>query len=548
MTLLALVCLVTIAAIGAAAVQKSAPRVSAAELSLARTAPPPPHAVRLFAALLQAPTAASASAATRCPPRPSPVPVPPEHFAALGADLESFFAGVLNTSGAPGLYATLTYRDAIVWSAGVGVASREASPPAAPTLDTVFRIASVTKVFVALQVYQMVERAQVASVHDALSAYEPRFSIIDPFARDPGSSRGPTLHQLMAHASGMPRELPCGSLFCNQTLAQALETLAQFELIVPPYTRASYSNAGFALLGNILSATARAASWAQYVVTQIAQPLGMTSTGAEFTPAILARMATGYQAPNYTPLPHYDLGATTAPCGQMFSTPRDLALLAVELCGEYGSASRRLFKFADTAAQMLTPALFMTGDGARPWGTPWENSVDAGTGFTVRRKSGNLPGFTALFSLVPELRVALTLNVNYGIDELTVADQVWALILPALVRTLLPLQPPPPLLPANASAYAGVYRLAGQPAASPTIPIILDADGRHLWVQTPGFAYLTIDGPYAAFGHVRFAQSASACLAEAGSALRDEQVVYDIRDGAVVGIYVPAQLMYLVRA
>ena len=198
------------------------------------------------------------------------MPVPTENFAALGAELASFFAGVLNASGAPGLFASLVYRDAIVWSAGLGVVSREAAPPAAPTLDTVFRLASVTKVFVALQVYQMVERAQVASVHDALSAYEPNFSIIDPFARDGGgSSRGPTLHQLMAHASGMPRELPCGSIFCNQTLAQVLQALAQFELIVPPYSRPSYSNAGFALLGNILSATARAASWEQYVVTQV---------------------------------------------------------------------------------------------------------------------------------------------------------------------------------------------------------------------------------------------------------------------------------------
>ena len=274
----------------------------------------------------------------------------------------------------------------------------------------------------------------------------------------------------------------------------------------------------------------------------------MTSTGAAFTPAILARMATGYQPPNYTPVPHYDLSPVVAPCGQMFSTPRDLALLAIELCGEYGSASRRLFKYADTAAQMLTPALFMAGDGARPWGTPWENALDAATGFTVRRKGGNLPGFTALFSLVPELRVALTVNINYGVDEFGLADQAWALILPALVRMLLPLQPPPPLLPANASAYAGAYRMAGQPAGSPTIPVTLDADGRHLWLQTPGYAYLTIDGPFAASGRVRFAQSANPCLTEAASALRDEQVAYDIRDGAVVGIYIPAQLLYLVRA
>jgi CubicO group peptidase (beta-lactamase class C family) len=460
------------------------------------------------------------------------VPLTASQLQDLTSSLDAYLVGAFKASGSPGMFASLTYRDEIVWSQGYGTTSL--TEPAQPTLDTIFSIGSVTKLFTTLQAYQLAERGHV-SLHDPLSKYESQFSIIDPF----GPSIGPTVHQMLAQVSGFPRELPCNSLFCNVSLPDILNAVSQMQLIVPPYTRASYSNAAFALIGHILAQSV-GTTWSQYQLDNIITPLGLNGTGTVYSADVLSKMAQGYLTPTQ-PATHYDL-VLTAPAGQMYSTPRDLSRLMIELHSEYASTSRTLFKFGATVNQMLTPVLNVLGDARYSFGTPWENYLEPNTTYLVRRKGGNLNGFSAAVSLVPELRVGLVLNFNCQVDEFSVSERAWSLILPALVHTLMAAQPQPPLLPANASMYAGMYQLLG---TSAQIPVILDADNRHLWLSAPGYIYLTIDQGNQ--GHVRFAQATKTCLDEAFEGLRDEQVVYDIRNGVVEGIYIPGELFYFVR-
>ena len=163
------------------------------------------------------------------------MPIAAEQFATLFADLDAYLNSTRATSLAPGMFASMTYRDSVVWSAAYGTTVANSTSP--PSLDTIFSVGSVTKVFTALQAFQMAERGQV-SIHDALSKFEPRFQIQDPF----GPTAGPTIHQMLAQSAGMPRELPCNSLFCNISLADILPAIAQQQLVAPPYTRAAYSN------------------------------------------------------------------------------------------------------------------------------------------------------------------------------------------------------------------------------------------------------------------------------------------------------------------
>jgi CubicO group peptidase (beta-lactamase class C family) len=98
-----------------------------------------------------------------------------------------------------------------------------------PTLDTIFEIGSISKVFVAIQTFQMLERGIIRSLYDPLSAYDARFSIRDPFS---STSVGPTLHQLLSQTSGLPREVPCDNIMtCNSTMDQILGSLATMKLV-----------------------------------------------------------------------------------------------------------------------------------------------------------------------------------------------------------------------------------------------------------------------------------------------------------------------------
>ena len=53
---------------------------------------------------------------------------------------------------------------------------------------------------------------------------------------------------------------------------------------------------------------------------------------------------------------------------------------------------------------LLTPPAFTNSDGLTGFGTPWEIRFHAN--YTILRKGGNIPGFSALFSFVPELQLS----------------------------------------------------------------------------------------------------------------------------------------------
>ena len=51
------------------------------------------------------------------------------------------------------------------------------------------------------------------------------------------------------------------------------------------------------------------------------------------------------------------------------------------------------------------PPAFTNSDGLTGFGTPWEIRFHAN--YTILRKGGNVPGFSALLSFVPELQLSM---------------------------------------------------------------------------------------------------------------------------------------------
>jgi len=119
--------------------------------------------------------------------------------------------------------------------------------------DSLFALASLTKPLVALAVLVAVEEG-------ALGLDEPAGRHLAAY--DSGPRAAVTTRHLLAHASGLPETGPRG--------VPPLEV----ELVHPPGTRRVYSNEGYAVLGELLTA-ATGIPHAAYVHQAVFDPLGM---------------------------------------------------------------------------------------------------------------------------------------------------------------------------------------------------------------------------------------------------------------------------------
>src|SRR4051812_2483075 len=75
------------------------------------------------------------------------------------AELQARLGRILKDNGVPGMVAAIADRDGIVWTAGIGLADVAARTPATP--DTLFRVASISKTFVALSVLKLREEGRL---------------------------------------------------------------------------------------------------------------------------------------------------------------------------------------------------------------------------------------------------------------------------------------------------------------------------------------------------------------------------------------------------
>ena len=73
-------------------------------------------------------------------------------------------------------------------------------------------------------------------------------------------------------------------------------------------------------------------------------------------------------------------------------------------------------------AHALVAPLYMNAGGKTLFGTPWEMNVHPNTGYLVRRKGGNVPGYTALLAFVPEIKLSLSVLWSGGTDELGASE------------------------------------------------------------------------------------------------------------------------------
>jgi CubicO group peptidase (beta-lactamase class C family) len=190
--------------------------------------------------------------------------------------------------------------------------------------DTVFEIGSITKVFTALVLADMVRRGEVA-LEDPIAKYLPLG------VKLPRRNGQPiTLLDVATHTSGlplMPEGLPPLSELATAKYsnAQLHQFLAGYELPRQSGMKWDYSNIGYALLGQVLGARA-GTDYEALLRTRIIAPLGLNSTDVTSSPSMKAKLAVGHDGSLHPtpPISTVPIMAVMTPAGGVLSTVNDL--------------------------------------------------------------------------------------------------------------------------------------------------------------------------------------------------------------------------------
>ena len=171
----------------------------------------------------------------------------------------------------PGAALAVTHRGALVASQGSGRFTYDDDSPEVRA-DTIFDLASVTKVLATTTVAMILHERGKLSLEEPLAATLPEFVTLAP-SHQQASRQAVTIRMLLAHSSGLPVYEKLYDLAnTHRDLARAALTA---RLISAPGTRAEYSDIGFILLGEVLAAKAGMPLDA-FARTEIFAPLGMT--------------------------------------------------------------------------------------------------------------------------------------------------------------------------------------------------------------------------------------------------------------------------------
>lgn len=332
--------------------------------------------------------------------------------------------------------------------------------------NTLFEIGSITKVFTASLLADMVARGEV-KLDDPVAKYLPA-SVRVP-------SRGGkqiTLIDLATQTSGLPR-LPSNLNPADQTnpyadysVQQLYSFLSGYELTRDIGSRYEYSNLGVGLLGHVLALKA-GKSYEDLVVERILRPLGMNDTRITLTPAMKRRLTPGHSVSGEV-VANWDLPAL-AGAGALRSTANDLLKFLV---ANLDSASKPL------GAVLATTHMARHDIAGSPMriGLNWHILTPFGRPLVWH--NGGTGGYRTFigFDKANDRGVVVLSNQNVSVDDIGFHSlEARAPLAPAPVkRTEIPVDS------AVLATYVGVYDLA------PTFSITVTRQGAALYIQATG--------------------------------------------------------------
>ena len=360
--------------------------------------------------------------------------------------LDAFIQQELPAKGIPALSITVVADGQEVWSKGYGMSDPDAGTMVNPT--TVYRVASVSKLFTALTVMQMAERG-ILDLDAPVTDYLPEFSPENPF------DKPITLRQLLSHRSGLVREPPVGHYFdaTSPTLPDMVESLNATTLILPPESRTKYSNAAVSVAGYAVEAVT-GHSFNDHAQSALINPMGLGQTSFASRPDLRDSLGIGYMwrydSSELTTAPVFELGI--GPAANLYTTTRDLGQFINTLFA-ISRGERADILSAESLAEMWT-VQFNADSVRNGFGLGFNLSEQQG----LRRvqHAGVMYGYATRVYAIPEESVGVAVVAN--LDAVNpIVDRIAAFALDLLLadrRSQDPIPAPTPAISAVDSLIA----------------------------------------------------------------------------------------------
>ncbi|MED1204427.1 serine hydrolase domain-containing protein [Heyndrickxia acidicola] len=176
--------------------------------------------------------------------------------------------------------------------------------------NTVFYLASISKIFVSTAIMQLQEQNKL-NIHDKVSKYIPDF---------PNGNRI-TLYELLTHTSGIPEHAETAAKISHDDLIKKIE---KGKLRFKPGTRWLYSDSNYSILAYILEKVTND-TLQHYVQTNIFNVAGMKHTGFGDQFYQEKYQSIGYKKKNNKLIsPGLPDMSELFGCGDIYSTPYDM--------------------------------------------------------------------------------------------------------------------------------------------------------------------------------------------------------------------------------
>jgi Beta-lactamase class C and other penicillin binding proteins len=308
----------------------------------------------------------------------------------------------------PACSTAITWRGKLVASKALGHFTYE-SGSRAPTPDTIFDLASLTKIVSTTSMAMILFERGLLDLEAPLAAIIPEFA--DRSCEDAELRRSVTPHMLLAHSSGLPAY---EKLFLRcKTRDELLQAAFRTPLASPPGEHAVYSDISFILLGVLLERVADE-SLDTFCQREIFGPLSMTRT--TFNPASGWKESIPPTADDQT-FRHrviqgevQDENASTlggiAGHAGLFSAAEDLATFAEAILG------RGVPLFRSSTIEHFTRREALPADTSRALGWDTPSSPSQSGKYFSPRSIGHL-GYTGTSLWIdPDRQLSITLLTN----------------------------------------------------------------------------------------------------------------------------------------
>lgn len=335
----------------------------------------------------------------------------PSDAVEVQAFLDEFFAGEAVRAMAPGAAVSVVRGESVLAAEGYGqadAAGGEVDPD-----NSVFRIASVSKLLTAAAIMQLADQGKL-SLQDDIEKHLGGYELDNPF------DAPVTIEMLLLHTTGFEGREPTEANFLydpsQQPMSLEEHVLGQFPPVVrEPGTSFKYDNFAYALQGYIIEQVS-GKPFAAYMEDHIFQPLGMESTSFDAPADIAGRLVDAF-TPDGQPMPPYRISPEALPEGSAITTAADMAKFMTMFVSGGRTPDGTVILSEQAIADMLVYRSHVheqLPDGAYGFDAPYPHAL--GNGQDVFLKGGDVMGFSSLIWFVPQSQVGVFITYNTNGD------------------------------------------------------------------------------------------------------------------------------------